>query len=198
MRRLAAIACLLAPLAAPTAGRAAQERPPLQARLAACTTGPNATARRATFTASMPAVTGAARMAIRFDLLQRAPGDAAFARVALPAWRRWERSQPGRTGFIYTKTVRALRAPGAYRATVRFRWYGPDGRVLRRARRTTPICRQPDPRPDLRAGALTAAPGLGPATVTYLLRVRNAGRGAAAPFAIALMTAGMPQAPVVV
>jgi CARDB len=199
MRRLAATACLLlAPLAAPVAAGAAPERPPLQARRVACTTGASASARRATFTASMPAVAGTARMAIRFDLLHRAPGDPAFARVAMPAWQRWERSQPRRTGFIYTKTVRALRAPDAYRASVRFRWYGADGRVLRRAQRRTPICREPDPRPDLQAGALTAAPGLGPATVTYLLTVRNAGRGAAGPFAVALATAGIPQPPVAV
>lgn len=198
MRRLAAIACLLAPLAAPAAARAARARPPLQARLVACTTGAAAAARRATFTASMPAVRGAARMAMRFDLLQRGPGDPAFARVALPAWGLWQRSDPGRTGFIYTRTVRALRAPGAYRAIVRFRWYGADGRVLRRARRLTAICRQPDPRPDLRAGALAAAPGLGAGSVTYLLTVTNAGGGPAGPFAVALTTAGMPQPPVAV
>src|SRR3954471_22154702 len=201
MRRLAAIACLLAPLAAPAApavAGAAQARPPLRARLVACTTGPSAAARRATFTASMPAVARAARMAMRFDLLQRMEGDAEFARVALPAWGRWERSEPGRTGFIWTKTVRALRAPGAYRARVLFRWYDPSGRVVRRARRVTPVCREPDPRPDLQAGALAAAPGLAANSVTYLLSVRNAGRGAAGPFAVALATAGMPQAPVAV
>jgi CARDB len=198
MRRLAAIACLLAPLAAAAAASAAPQGPPLQARLVACSTGASAAARRATFTASMPAVARAARMAMRFDLLQRMEGDAEFARVGLPAWGRWERSQPGRTGFIWTKTVRALRAPGAYRARVLFRWYDASGRVVRRARRVTPVCRQPDPRPDLRAGALAAAPGLAANSVTYLLSVRNAGRGAAGPFAVALAGAGMPQAPVTV
>jgi hypothetical protein len=198
VRRLAATACLLVPLATPVTAPAEQSRPPLQARLVACTTGASANARRATFTASMPAIAGAVRMAIRFDLLQRGPGDAAFARVAVPAWGRWERSDAGRTGFIYTKTVRALRAPGAYRATVRFRWYGADGGVVREVRRRTPICREPDPRPDLRAGALTTAPGLGAAAVTYLLTVRNAGRGAAGPFTVALATAGMPPSPVAV
>src|SRR3954468_8670807 len=157
MRRLAAIACLLAPLAAPAAARAAPARPPLRARRVACTTAPGAPARRATFTASMPAVARTARMAIRFDLLQRMEGDAEFARVALPAWGRWERSEPGRTGFIWTKTVRALRAPGAYRARVLFRWYDTSGRVVRRARRVTRVCREPDPRPDLQAGALGRA-----------------------------------------
>src|SRR3954451_9929787 len=198
MRRLAAIACLLAPLAAAAAASAAPQGPPLQARLVACSTGASAAARRATFTASMPAVARAARMAMRFDLLQRMEGDAEFARVALPAWGRWERSEPGRTGFIWTKTVRALRAPGAYRARVLFRGYDASGRVVRRARRLTPVCRQPDSRPDLQAGALAVAPGLAANSVTYLLGVRNTGRGVAGVFAVALATAGMPPAPVAV
>src|SRR3954451_12206295 len=152
MSRLATLTCVLAARlgAAPAAG--AQDRPPLQARLMGCTPGADASARPAAFTASMPALAGTRRMWIRFDLLQRMAGEAEFTPVALPAWGRWERSQPGRAGFIYTKRVRALRAPGAYRARVRFRWYEADGRLQRRAARVTATCRQPDPRPDLRAG----------------------------------------------
>jgi subtilase family serine protease len=69
---------------------------------------------------------------------------------------------------------------------------------VRRARRLTAVCRQPDPRPDLEAGALATAPGLGPGTITYLLTVSNAGRGPAGPFAVALSTTAMPQPPVAV
>jgi CARDB len=199
MRRRATIACLAAAVAmtAPAVARAAeQQRPPLQARVVSCTTGPAASARIAAFTASMPALAGTARMWIRFDLLQRTPGEATFSTVALPAWGRWERSQVGRAGFIYTKRVRALRAPGEYRARVRFRWYDARGRVQRRAQRVTKTCRQPDPRPDLRAGALAVAPGLGPSSATYLLTVRNAGRGAAGRFDVVLSAGGMPQPPV--
>jgi hypothetical protein len=196
VRRLATLLCTAAaPLAAAPAAHA-QHRPPLQARLMGCATGATAAARTAAFTASMPARSGTRRMWIRFDLLQRVPGDAEYAPVALPAWGRWERSQPGRAGFIYTKRVRGLRAPGAYRARVRFRWYDARGRIQRRAARLTQTCRQPDPRPDLRAGALTVAPGLGPATVTYLLAVRNSGGGPAGPFDVVLNAGGMPQPPV--
>jgi hypothetical protein len=196
MRRLATLACVAAaPLAAAPAAHA-QERPPLQARLMSCTTGATASARTAAFTASMPARTGTRRMWIRFELLQRTPGDAEFAPVALPAWGRWERSQPARAGFIYTKRVRGLRAPGAYRARVRFRWYDAHGRIQRELVRLTRTCRQPDPRPDLRAGALASAPGLGPASTTYLLTVKNPGRGAAGPFDVVLSAGGMPQPPV--
>ena len=199
MRRHVTLACLAVAViaTAPAAARAAaQQRPPLQARLLSCATGATAGARTAAFSASMPALAGTARMWIRFDLLQRMPGETDFAPVALPAWGRWERSQTGRAGFIYTKRVRALRAPGAYRARVRFRWYDANGRLQRRSQRITKTCRQPDFRPDLRAGALTVAPGLGPSSATYQLVVRNAGRGAAGPFDVGLSAGGMPQPPV--
>ena len=192
MRRLATIACLAAPLAAaPAAG--AQERPPLAARLVSCTTGPTPASRTATFAARMPAIAGTERMSMRFDLLQRTPDQAEYEPVRLPAWGVWQRSQPGRTAFIYTRTVQRLRAPGAYRARVRFRWYDASGRLQRRTHNTTGTCRQPDPRPDLSAGALTAAPGLGADTATYLLDVRNGGLGPAAPFDVVLAISGMPQ-----
>ena len=196
MRRFAAIACLTLPLAGASGAAAAQERPRVQARLAGCTTGAAAAARTASFTASMAAIEGSARMWMRFVLLERTAPDAGFVPVRVPGWGRWERSDAGRTGFIFTKRVRGLRAPGAYRARVRFRWYGPDGRLLRRARRTTRTCRQPDPRPDLEARELSAAPGLASGTATYLLTVTNAGRGDAGAFEVVLTTAGMAQAPV--
>ena len=144
----------------------------------------------------MPAAAGTARMWMRFDLLQWTPGQSGYAPVRLPAWGMWERSERGRTAFIFTKRVRGLRAPGAYRARVRFRWVDARGHVQRRAKRITRTCRQPDPRPDLRAGALSVAPGLGPASVTYLLTVANGGRGAAGPFDVVLNAGGMPQPPV--
>jgi hypothetical protein len=202
MRRLATFACLgaAATAAAPAAAHAdtttTQQRLRLQARLVSCTTGAAASARTAAFTASMPALTGTQRMWMRFELLQRLPGEHGFSRVELPAWQGWERSDPGRTGFIYTKRIRGLRAPGAYRARVRFRWLDVAGRVERRAQRSTRTCRQPDPRPDLRAGALTVAPGLGPGAATYLLTLTNTGRGAAGPFDVVLTESGMPEPPV--
>jgi hypothetical protein len=190
------LTCVIAaPLAAAPAALA-QERPSPHARLVRCTTGPTPAARTATFTARMPAAAGTNRMWMRFDLLQRMAGQTEFAPVRLPAWGVWERSERGRTAFIFTKKVRGLRAPGAYRARVRFRWYDARGRIQRRAQRVTRTCRQPDPRPDLRAGALSVAPGLGPLGVTYLLTIENSGRGAAGPFDVVLSAGGMPQPPV--
>jgi hypothetical protein len=199
--RLAAPLTAAAALAAPSAVAAtatpiasAQERPPLQARLVSCATGAATAARSATFTASMPAISGTTQMWIRFDLLQRAPGDDEYSSVRVPAWGRWERSRADRTAFIYTKKVQGLR-PGSYRARVRFRWYA-HGRLQRSRTRTTRTCRQPDQRANLTAGALTVGGGLGAATVTYLLDVTNEGRAAAGPFDIGVAVGDVPQSPV--
>jgi len=183
MRRAAPILCLLA-LAAPSAARA--QAPPLRARLVACTTGAQSADRTAAFLGSMPSFPGVRRMAMRFDLRARVPPSPDFAPLEVPGLGVWQRSQVRRSGFIFTQRVQALVAPGAYRAVVRYRWYGCGHHLLRKARRVTRVCRQPDWRPDLRAGALTVAPGPAPGAVTYRLAVRNTGRTAAGPFDVDL------------
>jgi len=194
MRRAALIIFVLAIAAAlPASAQPPVYNLPVKAKLTDCHVGAQPADRFAVFVGQMPALQGTKRMWMRFDLLQRTPGQAEYEPVRLPAWGVWQRSQPGRTAFIYTRKVQSLRAPGAYRARVRFRWYDASGRLQRGTQRTTRTCRQPDPRPDLTAGALTAAPGLGADTATYLLDVRNTGRGPAAPFDVVLAIAGMPQ-----
>lgn len=198
MRRLATVVFLVA--ATGTALARAQDvgsRPPLRARVTECSTGQSPAARYAVFGASMPAVPGSVRMGIRFDLLQRTPGRG-FAPVAVPRWSVWERSRPGVPGFLYSKRIDALAAPASYRALVRFRWYGPDGTTIRRARRLTAICRQPDPRPDLRVGAVSARAAADPGSEIYDVVVRNVGRGDAESFSVVLTVGGAAQPPRVV
>ena len=130
-------------------------------------------------------------MAIRFDLQQRTVDGGIWKKVAAPSFGRWERSRPGVAGFVYAKDVHGLTAPGEYRAVVRFRWYASDGTV-RETRRTTRSCRQPDQRPDLVGGRVQIVPGARTARATYRLAMRNTGRSAAGPFAVALAVGGMP------
>jgi hypothetical protein len=164
MRRLVPLAGLLALLVS-AAGAAARTHTPLAARLAGCTTGEGVAERAATFTASMPALPGARRLWMRFTLEVRVPPDGGYARVPLDTWHRWERAEPGRPGFIYTKRVEGLTGPAVYRAVVRFRWADADGHVLRRARLVTRGCRQPGPPGDTApAAAATSPPQPGPTT----------------------------------
>lgn len=183
MRLLLLTAALLA--ATPSAAQAATARqaaPPLRADTSTCRTGVTPAERFVVFTGSMPARRGTARMAMKFELQIREPADRGFRTVKAPSFGRWERSQTGRRGFIYSKRVDGLSAPASYRAVVRYRWYDAAGEVIASATRTAPQCTQPDPRPNLRLLALRATAGPVPGTTTYLLTVVNSGRGPAAAF----------------
>jgi CARDB protein len=192
MRRVALTIAVLA-LAAPAAAYA--QAPPLRAKLSACVSGPAATDRTATFTGSMPTIKGTKRMWMRFDLQQRSLSATTFATMKVPGLGVWQKSAPGKSssGFVFTQRVQALAAPGAYRALVRFRWYGKGGKLLRSTTRQTGTCTQPDQRPNLRADALDAARGPQPGEATYNLLVRNDGRTDAGPFDVGLEVAGARQ-----
>jgi hypothetical protein len=181
MRRFVVTVSLLA-LAGGTA--AAQDRPPLKATLETCQTGAAPTDRYAVFTGSMPRQAGTASMAMRFDLFERTPGTT-FQHVALAKWGLWERTtKAGVPGFIFTKRVDQLAAPAAYRAVVSFRWYDAKGKVVRQDQRTSAICRQPDPRPDLHVRRVSFDSGKAHVVV------RNRGRSAAGPFDVTASLTG--------
>src|SRR4051812_42079340 len=180
MRRALLITGLVAAVLVPSA-RAA-DKPPLAAKVTVCQTGETADARAAEFTASMPAIARTQRMQMRFVLLQRRGTKGKFRGLDVPDWGSWEKTDPGRAGFVFTKRIEGLLAPAAYRAKVFFRWYDKRGSVLRQATRTTPACEQPDLRPDLQLERFDAAvKGDG---ASYTVVVRNAGKGTAAPSAV--------------
>jgi hypothetical protein len=187
MRRTLIALIALSLLALPAAARADAPRP--RVAVQACQTGQAPAERVAAFVASMPAGDDTVRMAMRFDLQQRTVDGGVWERVVAPSFGRWERSRTGVAGFVYAKDVHGLSAPGEYRAIVRLRWYARDGSV-RELRRVTRSCRQPDPRPDLVAGRLQVLPVPDTPLATYRLPVRNTGRGAAGPFAVALRLGG--------
>ena len=136
-------------------------------------TGPAPEQRAATFVARMRQVAGGERMRLRFDLQHR-PQDGRWRPAgALGGWRT---ADPGVGAYVYTKRVEALAAPATYTVRIQFRWYDVDGDVQRRAERRSPVCRQPDLRPQLRVLAL--APGR--------VTVANVGLGRAGAFTTTL------------
>jgi hypothetical protein len=192
MRRVPIPLVLL--LAAALPAGAAPAAPGPVAELTTCRTDPSATGGRyAVFTGAMPAMTGTARMSMRFDLLQRRAASSTVTSIVVPKWGRWETSRPGRSSYTFSRRVNGL-APGTdYSAVVRFRWYGEDGALQHSARRVSATCRQPDTRPDLRAAVLSADRGAEPGTASYTYVVRNAGKGPAGPFDLVLTVSGAPQ-----
>ncbi|HEY1538130.1 MAG TPA: CARDB domain-containing protein [Solirubrobacteraceae bacterium] len=167
----------------------------LSAAVETCETSPLPVGRVASFVGSMPATTGATQMQMRFDLQRRHPGERHWRIVrGAQGFGVWATADPGRAGFVFHKRVDSLPAPAAYRAVVRFRWNAADGTIVRRARRTTSACDQPDLRPDLVPGSLRAVLDAQPALAVYTFVVRNSGRSAAGPFSVRVAgaVAGVP------
>lgn len=191
MRRIFTTAVLLALLAAiPAAAQAPIFNLPLRAKLTDCHTGPLVTDRFAVFVGQMPALQGTRRMWMRFDFFERMPGTpGGWQKVQVPKFGSWQKSRPRKPGFIYEKRVDQLQAPAAYRAEVRYRWYDAHGKLQRQALRTTPTCREPDPRPDLAVGKVTAV-AAGKGRLRYLVGVRNDGRSDVGAFDLVLSIDG--------
>lgn len=193
MRRaslLATLAFAAAAAAAPAAYAASSETtpPPLRATVESCETSPLEAERVATFVGSMPARAGANRMHIRFDLERRRPGDRHWRRLKAPGFGTWERSAANVAGFVFRKRVIGLPVPASYRTWVRFRWIAADGTTVRAAQARTLACTQPDLRPNLVPGALTAIVDAQPGLAVYTLAVRNTGRSAASGFNVRVGT----------
>jgi hypothetical protein len=129
-------------------GRAAESTPPgrsapFSARLDQCVTAVLQAERSATFSGEMTAIPGTVRMAMRIDVQERLPAEAAFHTIIAPGLGVWRASDQKVRVYRYLKQVTNLHSPASYRALVRFRWLTARGHVLRRAERLTAGCPQP-------------------------------------------------------
>jgi hypothetical protein len=176
---------------------AAGDKPTLSAKTTTCTTGADDASRAAAFTGAMPSGAQTKRMQMRFVLIQRkgTGPKGTFKKVAVPGWSGWVKSDPDRQGFVFTKRVEALTAPAGYRAVITFRWVDAKGHVQRTATRTTSVCEQPDPRPDL---VLSGIDGTATAkgTAAYTVSIGNEGHSDAVPFAVTITVDGTVSEPV--
>jgi hypothetical protein len=177
MRRIApvtaACATLVATVAAAHAANAPTAATTPAAKVVACDmTGAD---RSATFLGRMDALPRATRMAMRFQLLEKLGRTGAWSKVDVPALRQWRRALPGVRSFAYRQTVAGLRAGGAYRSRVVFRWTGAGGAQVASETRETPVCR--GPLPNLAIAGVDVHPGPTSDTHNYRVTVDNDGKG---------------------
>ena len=88
------------------------------------------------------------RMQLRFMLQVATPDAPRFRRVDADGFGEWI-TAPAVRKYTYDKTVQGLLVPASYRVVVDFRWRGARDRIVRTERAISPVCRQPDLRPDL-------------------------------------------------
>jgi len=192
MRHRPIVALLLVALSCTTASAMAdapaqEDRPALAAAVESCVTSALPAGRVASFVGSMPTLTGAERMRMRFDLERLRPRDGQWRTMrGVPGFGRWESTEPGYAGFVFHKRVEGLLVPSSYRAILRFLWEDDAGRIVKRVRRRTAPCVQPDLRPNLVPGPLTAIFDARPGLALYSLSVRNSGRTASGPFTVSV------------
>jgi hypothetical protein len=189
MPRLPLILAVLALAALPASAAAAPKTSTLiTSGLDECVLATPAATGSAIFQARMQALPASDRLLMRFDLQVREPGDTDWSPVSTEP-NGWIRSAPGVSQLIWHKRFEALTGPASYRARVRYRWYDADGELIASDERRTPICAQPDLRPDLELGILTATTA-SPGLVRYAVPVRNAGKGDAGPFDVVFRMPG--------
>lgn len=171
MRRIVFMAAVLLSLPAGVAQAVATDQP--VARLSACDmAGAN---RSALFYARMSATPKSARVAVHFTLMERLGRGAEWTKVDLPDLRSWHRSDPGVKTFVYKQTVDNLRAGGAYRARIQYRWLAADGTAIETVTRETGVCR--GLLPNLQVGGLEVQPGPTSETRSYRVTVLDTGKG---------------------
>jgi hypothetical protein len=183
MKRLALLVLALL-LAVPAAASA---RP--RVALTECVSAVSQAERTAGFEARMKTNRPTFRLQMRFTLQSRDGLGDRWQRLDAPGWGQWHAADPATTSYAYEKRVENLAAPGEYRAVVRFRWLAATGKVLRVTRAASPVCRQPEPRPNLRPLALVLEDG------HYRLSIGNLGRSSTGAFEVALTVNGAAQDP---
>jgi hypothetical protein len=182
MRRALLIAALVA-AALPAAAAAAPA--PASVKLVECSIVQHSAA----FYARMQQVPGAARMAMRFTLLEETSPDE-VTRVKVPGLRRWHFSKPDVKAFGYRQGVRNLPENATHRVRVDFRWYDSSGDEVARAKRRSPRCRQFVELPNLVARITAILPTQVAGVVRYEAIVRNSGKADASAVKVRLTVDG--------
>jgi CARDB len=176
LRVAATIAALAAFPPASSAARGVDSPlPPTVAKVVGCDFA--SSDRSATFVARMDAIPSAAKLAIRFQLLERLGRGDTWHRLDVPALRAWHISQAGVQHFAWTQTVDNLRIGGAYKTHVLYRWLASNGAVVGTDTRDSPTCR--GPLPNIVVDDLTSDAGPTADTRTYRVAVQNSGKVAA-------------------
>jgi hypothetical protein len=157
------------------------------------------TARKISVTAVMRPVSGTKSMEMTFDLQRARRHAGPFSSVrgrGLDQWVHPPNATLGqRPGDIWKVDQKVSNLPGTayYRFRVRFRWLGSTGHALGTTENLSPVCYQPEQRPDLVARSLTVTPVSGqPNQDRYVAWIGNRGATGAGPFQVTLAVPSNP------
>lgn len=163
-----------------------------------CQTAVNPLSRGIAVTAVMRPVPSTKSMQVRFELMRMGRHAAAFHPLRTRRGNLGKWISPGiptlgqlpSDVWKPTGQVANLPAPDYYRLKVSFRWLGTGGLKLGQAVRLTPVCYEPELRPDLVVRSIGIAPlPSKPGNDAYDAVIANRGATAAGPFQVSLAEA---------
>jgi hypothetical protein len=179
-RRIIGASAILFVLLVP--GAQARTSPFAKAALVSC----DRDAREAVFEGRVLSYRKAAKMQLRFTLQALTPDDSRWRKIDAEGFGTWITAPAGLGKYTYDKTVQDLLAPASYRAVVDFRWRDRRGKTVRAERAISPVCKQPDARPDLLVRSVRFEGG------EYVAVIFNRGREAAGAFSVDFLSDGAP------
>ncbi|MBI5311433.1 MAG: hypothetical protein HZB14_10485 [Actinobacteria bacterium] len=176
-----AVAAVAAPKARIAAGAKAS------VSVAKCRSASTYADRRLEFRAAMSAVGGGGKMELRYTLLRRYNKQARF-RVVTPtdgsSLGQWlSSSDPTATKYIHNLAITPIETAAVYRVKVAYRWFGANGKIVKRAKRTSKLCKQKRGLPNLKVVSVQQYPNAGPVfpdlPVVWVVTVTNDGASSA-------------------
>ena len=175
MSRVALTVALAAIVVAASAVPASAAPQPALVKLVKCSVAEH----EAVFRGRMTRVDGAARMWMRFTLLERT-GSAGFKPVRAPGLGVWRKSKPGVEVFGYRQAVQGLPLNAVHRMRIDFRWLDEERIVLQQFQRHSPSCRQFEALPNLTVTVVGSDATKVKGVTRYRVRVGNPGKAAVA------------------
>jgi CARDB len=194
MKRLCVLSCGVLAMASGAALAAPAKTPPrAQLQHFRCQTARDPAARGIDLWAVMRPVPHTMRMAMRFDLFEKPRRSGAATKLRAGGLGVWIYptspktlgQRPGDVWYEHHPIAQLSIAPAYYKVKVTFRWIGTHNRTLATAVRNSPICFQPELRPDLAVAAIgVRVSPTNPNRDIYSALVRNLGASSAGPFGV--------------
>lgn len=143
--------------------------------------------RRLEFRAAMSSMAAGGKMELRYTLYRRYNNQARF-RVVKPtegsSLGEWlASSDTGATKYIHNLAITPIETAAVYRVKVSYRWYDAGGKIVKRAKRTSKLCKQRRGLPNLEITSVQQYPNgssvFPDLPVIWVVTVRNSGSSSA-------------------
>lgn len=161
--------------------------PKASVSVAKCRSAATYAERRLEFRASMSAISGGGKMELRYTLYRRFNNQSRFRAVtpapgsSLAQW--LTSSDPAATRYIHSLAFTPIETAAEYRVKVSYRWLNSNGKIVKRAKRTSKLCKQRRGLPDLKIVDVQRYPNSGTVfpefPVVWAVTIQNVGASSA-------------------